>query len=160
MTEYGIRPHRRRTPADVEQQRRIADVIARSSLGAPLDLARLEAELAAWAPPLDTPEIAAALGLTATPIPGGYCVKTLDAHRCVDVLDEMYSVRLAVTFRDIGAPHTGYEQLGPSWRYFAHGRTSAGTPRTKRTAFTAALHAVSLWAGDGDPPNFDKIARR
>ena len=98
--------------------------------------------------------------MTATPIPGGYCVKTLDAHRCVDVLDEMYSVRLAVTFRDIGAPHTGYEQLGPSWRYFAHGRTSAGTPRTKRTAFTAALHAVSLWAGDGDPPNFDKIARR
>lgn len=138
----------------------MADLISRSSLGEPVDLARLEAELAAWSPPLDAPVIAGALGLTATRIPGGYCVKTLDANRCLDVIDEFYSVRLGITHRDTGAPHTGYESLGRSWRYYAHGQTSAGTPRTKRTAFTAALHAASEWDGDGEPPNFDKVARR
>lgn len=145
----------RRAAAEAEFRREISELIARSALGAPVDLARLENELAVWQP--DESEVAGLLGLSLTPIPGGYCVRTLDENRCLDVVEEFYSVLLRVTHRDTGTPHTGYDSPGRSWRFYASGHTDAGAERTKRTAFVTALYAAEQWdGGAGDPPHFDK----
>lgn len=93
-----------------------------------------------------------------TVIPGGYCVRQLDERRCLDVLDQFYNVRLVVTHRPADRVHNGYETIEQGWCYYGHGTAENGAPRTKRTAFLAAVAAALVWDGTGAPPGANKRA--
>lgn len=93
------------------------------------------------------------------PFLGGYCVRRLDEHRCIDVLDMIYNVRLAITHRPADRPHDGYESIEQGWCYYGSGTADNGTPRTKRTAFLAAVAAAMVWDGTAAPAGANKRAR-
>ncbi|WP_410877383.1 hypothetical protein [Nocardia sp. A7] len=93
-----------------------------------------------------------------TPFVSGYCVRRLDEHRCLDVVEQLYNQRLVVTERPADQPHSGYESIEQGWCYYGFGTDDNGTPRTKRTAFIAAVAAARVWDGTGNPPGANKRA--
>ncbi|MGN2634650.1 hypothetical protein ACTD5D_00335 [Nocardia takedensis] len=95
-----------------------------------------------------------------TPILGGYCVRALDAGRCLDVRRMFYNWQLVLTERDTARPHNGYEDIAAAWCYYGHGTTEDGPPRTMGTALTAAVAAAAVWDGTGRPPGANKRAGR
>lgn len=119
---------------------------------------RYAEHMAAAVEALNPHDIAGMLGVDLTPMPGGFCIKRLDAHRCVDVVEQLYNWRLVVTERPADRPHDGYETIEQGWCYYGHGETSPGVPRTKRTAFVAAVMAAVQWDGQGPPLGADKRA--
>lgn len=93
-----------------------------------------------------------------TPILGGFCVRRLDDHRCLDVLRTFYNHRLVVTQRPADREHNGREDIESAWCYYGHGHYADGAPRTMQTAFMAAVGAALEWDGDGTPPGANKRA--
>lgn len=93
-----------------------------------------------------------------TPIPGGVCVRRLDEHRCIDVLELFYGQRLVISHRPADEPHDGYEYIEQAWCYYGHGYAESGELRTKHTALLAAVAAAHVWDGTDPPPGANKRA--
>ncbi len=93
-----------------------------------------------------------------TPILGGWCVRRLDDHRCLDILQMLCNHRLVVTERHVTVPHNGAHGIEQGWCYYGHGTDEHGNDRTMTTAFVAAVAAALVWDGTGTPPGANKRA--
>lgn len=95
------------------------------------------------------------LGENLTPIMGGYHVKDLGEHYCVDILRMLFNWRIVLTEKQPGMrPHTA--GIAGAWCYFGHGTDANGNSRTMELAFIRVVGAALSWDGTGRPSGYDK----